>query len=33
METKARNCLTWKEKTLILANHEESQLCSEIVYA
>ena len=30
METKACNCLTWKEKTLILANHEESQSYSEI---
>ena len=27
---KARNCLTWKEKKLILANYEEGKLYSEI---
>ena len=30
MEVKARNCLTQKEKKLILANHEEGKSYSEI---
>ena len=30
METTARNCFTWKERKLILANHGESKSYSEI---
>ena len=29
MEAKARNCLTWEEEKLILANHEEGKPDSE----
>ena len=31
MEAKACNCLTWEEKKLILANHEEGKSYSEIL--